>query len=486
MKIDFVAQRSDTADVIAFVIPKSGFEGFVFPLDTPEEIMETAKLARFESAAGQSFLLISNQGGRMVRVILVGVADNAVATDYQKAGGDILSKVQTCGAKSIAIHAANLTADAAAEIAYGALLRNWRFDKYRTKLAETSKPTITSLDIVGAPAAAADIWPRYAAIANGVMLTRELVAEPANVIYPESFVERCQHLADLGVKIKVLDDTEMAKLGMGALLGVAQGSRKPARMLVMEWDGSGGTQKRPVALVGKGVTFDTGGISIKPAAGMEDMKWDMGGAGAVAGAMKALAGRKAKAHVVGVCGLVENMPDGNAQRPGDVVTSMSGQTIEVINTDAEGRLVLCDALHWVQEVYNPEYIVDLATLTGAIIISLAHEYAGLFSNDDDLAAKLTAAGTASGDPLWRLPMGKAYDKMIDSPIADMKNVGARGGGSITAAQFLERFIKDGVKWAHLDIAGTAWSDKDGATFAKGATGYGVRLLDRFIADNFES
>jgi leucyl aminopeptidase len=241
-----------------------------------------------------------------------------------------------------------------------------------------------------------------------------------------------------------------------------------------------------VAFVGKGVTFDTGGISIKPAAGMEDMKWDMGGAGAVAGLMKALAGRKAKTHVVGVCGLVENMPDGNAQRPGDIVTSMDGQTIEVINTDAEGRLVLCDALHWTQKTYNPEYVVDLATLTGAIIVSLGSEYAGLFSNDDDLSDKLFAAGKASGDPLWRLPLSKAYDKMIDSPIADMKNIGGKGAGSITAAQFLQRFIKDGVKWAHLDIAGMVWADKDGPVWAKGATGFGVRLLDRFVADNFES
>jgi leucyl aminopeptidase len=293
------------------------------------------------------------------------------------------------------------------------------------------------------------------------------------------------NLAELGVEISVLDDKDMAALGMGALLGVAQGSRRPARLLVMKWDGTGGSQERPVALVGKGVTFDTGGISIKPAAGMEDMKWDMGGAGAVAGAMKALAGRKAKAYVVGVCGLVENMPDGNAQRPGDIVTSMSGQTIEVLNTDAEGRLVLCDALHWVQEKYNPEYVVDLATLTGAIIVSLGSEYAGLFSNSDELADKLTAAGKASGDPLWRFPLSKAYDKMIDSPIADMKNIGGKGAGSITAAQFLGRFIKDGVKWAHLDIAGTVWADKAGPVWDKGATGFGVRLLDRFVADNFE-
>jgi leucyl aminopeptidase len=358
-------------------------------------------------------------------------------------------------------------------------------DKYRTKLADTAKPTVETLTVVSAPAEASTLWPSYHAIAEGVALTKELVTEPANIIYPDSFVERCKHLAELGVEISVLDDKDMAALGMGALLGVAQGSRRPARLLVMKWDGTGGSQERPVALVGKGVTFDTGGISIKPAAGMEDMKWDMGGAGAVAGAMKALAGRKAKAYVVGVCGLVENMPDGNAQRPGDIVTSMSGQTIEVLNTDAEGRLVLCDALHWVQEKYNPEYVVDLATLTGAIIVSLGSEYAGLFSNSDDLADKLTAAGKASGDPLWRFPLSKAYDKMIDSPIADMKNIGGKGAGSITAAQFLGRFIKDGVKWAHLDIAGTVWADKAGPVWDKGATGFGVRLLDRFVADNFE-
>jgi leucyl aminopeptidase len=312
-----------------------------------------------------------------------------------------------------------------------------------------------------------------------------LVTEPANIIYPESFVARCQRLKDAGVEIEVLGEAEMRAAGMGALLGVAQGSIREPKLLVMRWDGTNGAQKKPVVFVGKGVTFDTGGISLKPAAGMEDMKWDMGGAGAVAGAMLALAGRKAKAHVVGVCGLVENMPDGNAQRPGDVVTSMSGQTIEVINTDAEGRLVLCDAMTWVQKRFEPEYMVDLATLTGAMIISLGHEYGGLFSNDDGLAEKLTAAGKAVGDPLWRFPIGAAYDKLIDSPIADMKNVGPREGGSITAAQFLQRFVDEGVKWAHLDIAGMVWAAKPGTMWDKGATGFGVRLLDRFVADNFE-
>jgi len=485
MKIDFAASRPEAADVLAFIVTKSSFETFEFPLEKAQMVRDTGKLARFKGEAGQSFLLIAEEGGKLVRIVLLGVAEGD-AGDYQKAGGEIVAKVQTSGAKHIAIHGGNLSAKAAAEVAYGATLRNWRMDKYRTKLAETSKPTVEGLTVVGAPSDAGAMWASYQAIADGVALTKELVTEPANIIYPESFVERCLHLKELGIEITVLDDKQMAELGMGALLGVAQGSRKPARMLVMKWDGTGGTQQRPVALVGKGVTFDTGGISIKPAAGMEDMKWDMGGAGAVAGTMKALAGRKAKAYVVGVCGLVENMPDGNAQRPGDIVTSMSGQTIEVLNTDAEGRLVLCDALHWTQENYNPEYIVDLATLTGAIIVSLGTEHAGLFSNSDDLADKLTAAGKSSGDLLWRFPLSKAYDKMIDSPIADMKNIGGKGAGSITAAQFLQRFIKDGVKWAHLDIAGTVWADKAGPVWDKGATGFGVRLLDRFVADNFES
>ena len=485
MEIRFAGQRPADADVLGFIVTKSTWEGFVFPLENSDAAHATAKVARFEGAAGQSFLYFAQEGGKTVRIVLLAVAEGD-AGDYQKAGGELIAKVQTSGAQSVVLHAENLTAKAAAETAYGATLRNWRIDKYRTKLAETAKPSVTSLTVVGAPAEVEDLWPSYAAIADGVALTKELVSEPANIIYPESFVERCKHLADMGIEITVLDDKDMAKLGMGALLGVAQGSRRPARLLVMRWDGTGGAQEKPVVFVGKGVTFDTGGISIKPAAGMEDMKWDMGGAGAVAGTMKALAGRKAKAHVVGVCGLVENMPDGNAQRPGDVVTSMNGQTIEVINTDAEGRLVLCDALHWAQETYKPDTIIDLATLTGAIIMALASEYAGLFSNNDELSDKLTAAGTATGDKLWRFPLTPAYDKMIDSPIADMKNVGGKGAGSITAAQFLQRFIKDGVKWAHLDIAGTVWADKDGATWAKGATGYGVKLLDRFVADNYES
>jgi leucyl aminopeptidase len=271
---------------------------------------------------------------------------------------------------------------------------------------------------------------------------------------------------------------------MGALLGVGMGSERESKLLAIRWNG-GAASDKPTVLVGKGVTFDTGGISLKPPPGMEDMKWDMGGAGAVAGAMLAMATRKAKANVIGVMGLVENMPDGKAQRPGDIVTTMSGQTVEVLNTDAEGRLVLCDVLHWAQEHYDAARIVDLATLTGAMIISLGNEYGGMFANDDTLAAQLTAAGLASGDKLWRMPLGHNYDKMIDSPVADIKNVGPREAGSITAAQFIQRFIKSGTPWAHLDIAGMVWAAKPGHSWDKGATGYGVRLLDQFVRDVVE-
>jgi leucyl aminopeptidase len=277
----------------------------------------------------------------------------------------------------------------------------------------------------------------------------------------------------------------MEKLGMGALLGVAQGSIREARLLVLKWNG-GADGGQPTAFVGKGVTFDTGGISIKPAAGMEAMKWDMGGAGAVVGAMKAVALRKAKANLVGICGLVENMPGGNAQRPGDVVTTMSGQTVEVINTDAEGRLVLADAVTYVQHTFKPETIIDLATLTGAILISLGHEFAGVFSNNDELAARLVTLGEDSGDRLWRMPLAEPFDRLIDSPIADVKNVGPREGGSITAAHFIQRFVENGVRWAHIDMAGKAWADKPGTTYDKGATGFGVRLLDEYVAEVLEA
>jgi leucyl aminopeptidase len=321
------------------------------------------------------------------------------------------------------------------------------------------------------------------AVAQGVFVTRDLVSEPANVLTPAEMANRIQTLSSLGLKIEVFGQEELAALGFGSLLGVSQGSDQPPRMVVMQWQGGGA--EKPVAFIGKGVTFDTGGISIKPAAGMEDMKWDMAGAGAVVGLMAALAGRGAKVNAVGLVGLVENMPGGKAQRPGDVVKSYSGQTIEVLNTDAEGRLVLADVLWYAQEKFEPRFMVDMATLTGAIIVALGHEHAGMFTNDDDLAQKLLASGTASGEKLWRMPMGRDYDKQLKSDIADMKNITGRPGSSITAAQFLARFVND-KPWAHLDIAGTAWATKDAPTTPKGATAFGVRLLDRLIADHFES
>ena len=458
-------------------------------------LAEGAKAARFASKPGQIFEGFVDRDGLVARVALAGIG-KADADDRQhaleKAGAGLTAKYLASGEEALLLDLSgdSLQPAEVASVLLGARLRGWRQDGYRTTLKDDQKRSLARIAVLGAPEGSAEAWAQAAAVAEGVEFTRELVTEPANVLYPESFVARCkQRLAGTGVEVTVLDEAEMKALGMGSLLGVSQGSPRPPRLLAMVWNG-GGEGARPTAFVGKGVTFDTGGISLKQPGGMEDMKWDMGGAGAVAGAMLALARRGAKANVVGICGLVENMPDGNAQRPGDVVTSMSGQTIEVINTDAEGRLVLCDALTWVQRTYQPAAIVDLATLTGAIIAALADEYAGLFSNDDTLAANLTAAGNASGDKLWRFPMGATYDKLIDSPIADMKNVGGRYAGSITAAQFLARFIDKGADgkatpWAHLDIAGTVWADKAGATWDKGATGYGVRLLDAYVRDVLE-
>ncbi len=455
------------------------------------QLLRAMTAARFEGDAASIVELFAPVSSTATRLLIVGHGDlsKADALTFEKIGGAIAAKLLTSGEAQVTVDMTGLdaaipAAEAAAHLAHGAALRSWRFDKYHTTLKTKQKPTLGSLVIAGVAGAEA-AYDRLAAIRAGVERARTLVSEPANVIYPESFVASAQDLTDLGIELTVLGEPEMEKLGMGALLGVSQGSARPARLMAMRWNGTGDANAKPVVLVGKGVTFDTGGISLKPPAGMEDMKWDMGGAGAVTGAMHALAARKAKAHVIGVVGLVENMPDGNAQRPGDVVTSMNGQTIEVINTDAEGRLVLCDAIWWAQEQYSPEIVVDLATLTGAMIISLGHEYGGLFANDDGLAAQLIAAGEATGDRLWRMPLGDAYDKLIDSPIADIKNIGPREGGSITAAHFIKRFVKPGVKWAHLDIAGMVWAAKDGTLWAKGATGYGVRLLDRFIADNFE-
>ena len=484
MDIGFASEMENGTDAIAYAIAKDGLNEAELDLEQSGLVKSAATAARFSGKSGEIFETFVSEAGNTLRVVLAGVGGGK-SSNTEAAGGAIIAKILTSGTKHLAISAAGLDEDQSAKLLFGARLRSWRIDKYRTTMPEKQKPTLEKITMLDQDLSTAKVWQDLNAVAEGVALTRELVAEPANVIYPESFVERCEELKELGVEFQVLGQKEMEKLGMEALLGVAQGSVKEPKLLAMRWDGTNGEQKTPLALVGKGVTFDTGGISLKPGPGMGDMKFDMGGAGAVAGTMKALAGRKAKAHVVGVCGLVENMPDGNAQRPGDVVTSMSGQTIEILNTDAEGRLVLSDALHWTQEEYKPEVVINLATLTGAIIISLGDQHAGCFCNDNGLADDLIDAGKKSGDPLWRLPLSAAYDKQINSPIADMQNIGGKGAGSITAAQFLQRFIKDGVKWSHLDIAGMVWADKPGPVWDKGATGFGVRLLNQYIVDNFE-
>jgi leucyl aminopeptidase len=489
MQIRF-ADKRPTGD-FALVLPVAGKDRSTLgALGTAQTAVSAAlDRQRFEGDSSSTSEQFVDDNGSVRRLLVVGTGIGSAPRDAaEKLGGTAAARLQTSGEKRAVIDLSGhgYDADATARVGLGAALRSWRYDRYRTKLKDNQKPTLEEIIVVGGdPGATKRYDQRWAPVVEGVSLTRELVTEPANIIYPETFVERvCAAVKGSDLEVEVLDHAAMEKIGMGALLGVAQGSIREARLLILKWNG-GSKGGQPVAFVGKGVTFDTGGISIKPAAGMEAMKWDMGGAGAVVGALKALALRKAKTNIVGICGLVENMPSGSAQRPGDVVTTMSGQTVEVINTDAEGRLVLADAVTYVQRNFKPSTIIDLATLTGAILVSLGHEWAGLFSNDEALAGSLLQAGEEAGDKLWRMPLAESFDRLIDSPIADMKNVGPREGGSITAAQFIQRFIENGVKWAHVDMAGKAWADKAGPTYDKGATGFGVRLLDQYVADVLE-
>ncbi|MBN2752204.1 MAG: leucyl aminopeptidase [Rhodospirillaceae bacterium] len=452
------------------------------------------KASRFSGKADQTLDIIAPSGLAVDRVILVGLGKACDVTPrrMESFGASAMSAAEKGRSTelTIAIDVLSETpvssATLAAHAALGAALKSYRFDIYRTKQKPEDKPAIASITLCLDDAAAAKTaFLPLSFIADGVGLTRDLVSEPANVLSPSLFAKVAKGLEKDGVTVEILTEKDMHKLGMGALLGVGQGSEHDSHLVVMSWQG-GPKDEAPIAIVGKGVCFDSGGISIKPAAGMEEMKTDMSGAAVTTGLMQILARRKARVNVVGILGLVENMPSGTAQRPGDVVTSMSGQTIEVINTDAEGRLVLADALWYAQEVFKPKAVIDLATLTGAIVIALGSEHAGLFSNDDGLCKALTEAGTEVGEPLWRLPMGEAYDEQIKSDIADMKNTGGREAGSITAAQFLKRFVKDGTIWAHLDIAGVSWSKKALATAPKGASGFGVRLLERLIANTYET
>jgi leucyl aminopeptidase len=481
MEIEFVA--ADAAAPQKSALARIVFEGAA--LDG--QPARAAAASRFTGAKGQTLDILAPEGGA-ARLVLVGAgkAEAFDATAAEHAAATAYSAVKTSGLETLRIELPKADAELATHAALGVRLASYRFDKYRTTEPAEKKPTVVTTQVVAAdPDKARAAFPPLAALADAVSFTRDLVSEPANVLYPAEFAQRVKALERLGLEVEILGEAEMMKLGMGSLLGVGQGSVRDSQLVVIRWNGADDKSAQPIAFIGKGVCFDTGGISIKPADGMEDMKWDMGGAGAVSGLMHVLAGRKAKVNAIGILGLVENMPDGNAQRPGDVVTSMSGQTIEVINTDAEGRLVLADAIWYCQDRFKPKFMVDLATLTGAIIIALGNDYGGLYANNDELAANLLAASSAEGEPLWRMPLPEQYNKQIDSMIADVKNTGGRAGGSITAALFIQKFV-NGLPWAHLDIASTAWKKPSSIpTVPEGATGFGVRLLNRMVADKYE-
>ena len=455
-----------------------------------EHLRRAAAADRFTGKSGSALDIVAPQGLDVPRLILIGTGkeSDVKSRDIVKFGGIAMGKIPPAAPEATIFAefgAGALKPDQVADLALGIRLRAYSFDRYKTKPKE-GEERAKKLEIGLAcahPAAVEKSAGRTSAIADGVVLARDLINEPANVLYPGEFARRASGLSKLGVGVEVLDVAAMRKLGMGALLGVGQGSAHDSRLVVMRWNG-GKRGANPIAFIGKGVCFDSGGISIKPAQGMEDMKGDMAGAACVVGLMHALAVRKAKVNAVGAIGLVENMPDGKAQRPGDIVKTMSGQTIEIINTDAEGRLVLADVLHYVNGRFKPKFMINLATLTGAIIVALGQEYAGLFSNNDKLVERLVKAGEATGERVWRMPLGPEYDKMIDSKFADMKNTGGRWAGSITAAQLLQRFV-DKTPWAHLDIAGTALGSPQTDINKSWSSGWGVRLLDRLVEDNYE-
>ncbi len=492
LEINFAEGRLDTlpdAAALALLVAEDGDRPALFnAIDAATGGAVTRSLQSAEFTFGRNkTCILHGPGAGLSRVVLVGLGRRAdlETRALEAAGSTAAGALRSAAAGYLSVD--GLSGEQAAHAALGARLGAYRFDRYRTRETAEDKPRLASLTVLagdfGTVEAARAAWPALEAVAQGVALTRDLVSEPANVLSPPVFAERIEALASLGLEIETLGPAEMERLGFGALLGVAMGSDKEPRTVIMRWNG-GAAGTAPVAFIGKGVTFDSGGISIKPAGGMEDMKWDMAGAGTVVGLMAALAGRRARVNAIGVVGLVENMLGGSAQRPGDVVKSHSGQTIEVLNTDAEGRLVLADVLSYTIERFNPRFMVDLATLTGAIIVGLGHEHAGLFCNTDSLAQQLTEAGLATGEAVWRMPLGDSYDKLIRSDIADMKNIGGRPGGSITAAQFLKRFVGT-TPWAHLDIAGMAWSSKDAPGIPKGATAFGVRLLDRLVTAHYE-
>ena len=495
MKVSFVKLSRPAAGAVGIAVCDGGNLGKLGKeIDslTGGALSVAMKSEQFTGKSGQHTSIYGPVNSKLTRIVVFGIGKiNALTCQsIEEAGGNLLPYFVKENRLTLIIEntigSSSDISELGASLVSGLKLKSYRFDKYLTKENPAKKMRLCNICVsVAAFSEARRIYKKYEAINSGVALARDLVSEPANILNPLSFSDIARQLAGDGLKVKVIGRSAMAKMGMGALLGVAQGSAFEPKMVVMEWNG--GSKGDPsIAMVGKGVCFDSGGISIKPPQGMWDMKWDMGGAAVVTGLMKALKDRKAQVNVVGAIGLVENMPDGNAQRPGDVVTAADGQTIEVLNTDAEGRLVLADVLWYVQKNYKIKKIIDLATLTGAVIGTFGSHYAGLFSNSDELSAELIEAGKIVNEKLWRLPMGPEYDRMINSEIADIKNIGGRFAGSITAAQFLARFVDNNIPWAHLDIAGVTWGESSKALSPKGATGYGVRLLDKFLQVTHET
>ncbi|MDE2014683.1 MAG: leucyl aminopeptidase [Pseudomonadota bacterium] len=498
MQLSFSAPS--TAGTGALVV--AALEGGAFTAAAAEADRKTAgalkralDASRFSGKAGQLLEVLAPAGMKASRILLVGLGKPSQfdRPQAEELAAGVVGRLLASGETSVTFaidlpKGSKMKADSlAAHLAMGAKLRSYTFHHYRTKGLDEITPTLKKAAIGTSDVAGArKSWQALSAIAEGMFLARDLVNEPPNVLYPVEFARRTRALVKLGVKVEVLGAAQMKKLGLNALLGVGQGSVHESQLVVMQWNGARGRKTAPVAFVGKGVCFDSGGLSLKPAASMMGMKGDMGGAAAVTGLMRALAARKAKVNVVGVIGLVENMPSGTAQRPDDVVKSLSGQTIEVLNTDAEGRLVLADALTYTQRRFKPQFVIDLATLTGAIMVALGGEHAGLFCNDDTLAERIAQAGKEEGEPVWRLPLGSGYDKLLKSKIADMKNVAGPHAGSITAAQFIQRFVEDKTPWAHLDIAGVAWQDGEQKSLIPSwGTGWGVRVLSRLTADHYE-
>lgn len=493
LAIEFKKSLPKKNDVLVVLTDEKGAfgdEAVKFIKEMGDSFEKHKKVRSFEGKPFSVLEITAPANLDLSRIIIIGKPkDEAKETDWLKLGGCIYKAVSNFADDHVNVMLeldGKTSAKDLAIVARGALLGSYSFKTYKTKKddKENKDKSLQQLTFVAANLEQVKkAYEAQEAIAQGVILARDLVNEPANILGPVEFADKAAELEALGVEIEILDEKALKKENMRALLGVNQGSVRPPRVAIMRWKG-GKKGDKPVALVGKGVTFDTGGISIKPAGGMEDMKGDMGGAAAVVGAMHAIAGRKAKANVTGIIGLVENMPDGNAQRPGDIVVSRKGLTIEVINTDAEGRLVLADVLDYIIEKDDPTCVIDLATLTGAVVVALGHEYAAVYASDEALCEQLNAAGKVTGDKLWPMPLGEAYDKLIDSQFADVKNVGGRYGGSITAAQFLKRFV-DERPWAHLDIAGTAFGAPTNETNPAWGSGFGVMVLDRFVADNYE-